>query len=425
MERRSDIASITATGVQLLCIFSVISLLFTASIAAGFPLLFKQVEPDLVVKGRIGLLWIGAALSVALPFSGLMGTFIGLEKNDIPAYLAVAAKLLVAVSVALVAAATEEITPSAIAFFVASIAGYLLQALTFRLLCREWPLNLYRLNIPLLSELARYCASLGIWSIAMLMITGVTTTIVGIFAFTELASFGIALNLVTFLVGLQQAVMSPLIQRFARSHAINDWDSSRQLLLRSSYVCTNLLITTTAILILLSHDLLRAWVGPDYAATAYRLLIPLVLGNAIRSTAIPYAMLMIASGQQHKILASPLLEGITSLIACIVGVLWSGALGASVGVVAGAAAALIANYFYNMPRTLPTTFSIAKVFQASLLVHMPFISIVAFIIIAAETAAVGTGGRMVLCMLIAISALTFFKIQRRKNPDNAWNIAKT
>jgi phosphotransferase system glucose/maltose/N-acetylglucosamine-specific IIC component len=67
--------------------------------------------------------------------------------------------------------------------------------------------------------------------------------------------------------------------------------------------------------------------------------------------ALPYSTLLLGTGQQSKVIASPLAEGITNLIASVVGAYFLGAIGVAIGTLIGSFVSVGLHWFYNMPRT--------------------------------------------------------------------------
>src|SRR5207244_4520329 len=72
-------------------------------------------------------------------------------------------------------------------------------------------------------------------------------------------------------------------------------------------------------LMLAGKWILHLWVGPAYAAGGLAIMQVLVLANVVRLSALPYATLLLGTGQQKKVILSPLAEGVTNLVASIAG----------------------------------------------------------------------------------------------------------
>lgn len=363
----ATIGNIASAGLQLLAILAGFALIVTTLAAAFLPSLFPQIHAELHHSARISLMWIGASYALALPFSALLGVFIGQQRNEIPAYLTVGGRAFVAAAVTIAAVEKLDLVGVSIVFFASNLLTYIAQWLAYRRLCAHWPLRIFHIDAGIIREITKYCLGLTVWSVSMLLVSGIGTTLVGMFDFPQVAPFGIALTLVTFLAGIQQAVFSPLIQIFAAHDARGEWEQNIQLMLRTSVLCSMLLVLVGTFLIVFGVEILGLWVGAAYARQAYGLLCVLVLGNVIRYSATPYAMLLVGCGRQRQVLLTPFAEGVINFVTSLVGVLTIGAIGVAVGTVMGALAGIACNLLINFPRTLPEHFSAAFYFRLALL----------------------------------------------------------
>lgn len=351
------VGAIVTAGTQFLLLLAALAVVMLVGIAIFFGDIFPQLEPSLLPIAQSSVLWIGGAFVLALPASALLGVFIGVQRNEIPAYAAVGSRLLIGSVTAAVAALTQDLRLTSIAFFIASAMGFAAQYWLYSHCFPNWSIRLSHVDRRLSAELAAYCASLAVWSLSMLLVNGLSITLVGIIDFKNLAYFGIAVSLVTFLVGIQQSIFSPLIQIFAANHARQDFDTNRQLLISTSMVCSSLLLLIAAILFCFGKTLLTSWVGAEYAKAAFPFLVVLVIGNVIRYSATPYALWLIAAGHQKKVIVTPFIEGLVNLgVSVAVGYNY-GAIGIAYGVVAGGLVGIAANFLFNIPRTLEPSFS--------------------------------------------------------------------
>jgi O-antigen/teichoic acid export membrane protein len=85
-----------------------------------------------------------------------------------------------------------------------------------------------------------------------------------------------------------------------------------------------------------SYTLLKLWVGHDYATRSALFLQVLVLGNVIRQVANPYAIVLLATGQQHLATAAAVAEAVVNLSLSIYLVQRFGAVGVAIGTLVGA-----------------------------------------------------------------------------------------
>lgn len=200
-------------------------------------------------------------------------------------------------------------------------------------------------------EIFHYCFSLSIWSFATLLVLGFDTTIVGFFDFDSVAYYSIAASLITFILGIQYALFTVLIPAAAILEARGNTKELGNLLVTTTRYSMFLLLLTGLPLIIFAKNILSLWVGPTYSAQAAILLQILVIANIIRLSALPYAMLLIGTGQQRLVIISPLIEGFSNLFSSIVAAYFFGAKGVAIGTVIGSSVGVALNLFYNMPRT--------------------------------------------------------------------------
>jgi O-antigen/teichoic acid export membrane protein len=87
----------------------------------------------------------------------------------------------------------------------------------------------------------------------------------------------------------------------------------------------------------------------------------------IRLCGLPYATLLLGTGQQKQVIISPLAEGITNLVASIVGAYYLGAVGVALGTLVGSFVSIGMHLFYNVPRTALILVNRSQLIKESLL----------------------------------------------------------
>jgi O-antigen/teichoic acid export membrane protein len=104
-------------------------------------------------------------------------------------------------------------------------------------------------------------------------------------------------------------------------------------------------------MLIYAGPILHLWIGERYVASGAPLLAALIVANIIRLIGLPYAIILVAAGQQSYIKVSPLSEGFSNLIASVIlGSLYGG-IGVAMGTLCGAVVSLAAHLWYSMPRT--------------------------------------------------------------------------
>ena len=199
-----------------------------------------------------------------------------------------------------------------------------------------------------------------------MLVQGVDTTVVGFFDFAAVGYYTVAASFITVILGMQNALFSALIPEAAILSARGDGARLGGLLTKTTRYGMFALLATGLPLLVAARPILSLWVGPAYASGAAPLLQVLVVANIVRLSAVPYAMLLIGTGQQRLVTVTPLVEGFTNLIVSVVGAYFIGALGVALGTLVGAVVAVLCNVLYNMPRTRAFTLDISSYLREGL-----------------------------------------------------------
>jgi O-antigen/teichoic acid export membrane protein len=342
---------IVSTAFVLLVGSSALAILMLVLLTWQIPNLFPEMPFDLQSDARWTLLVVGVVLGLGLPFSVFNGIFIGLQRNEIPAIIIGGSKLLGGLFVILMAYLTRNIVLMGIAISITNLFGYLLQFLVYTKLNLNIHLNLVNVSRQTLRELTSYCISLTIWAFGMLLVNGIDTAVVGYFDYSAVAYYATAAGLITFLNGIQAAIFTALMPAVASLDARNDKVALGKLLITSTRYGLMLLFLTGLPLIFFAQEIIRLWVGNDYAIHGYIILQILVVANIIRSSLIPYSILLIGTGQQRLLIVSPFAEGFSNLLVSVIAGYYLGPIGVAVGTLFGSIVLWFFCLFYNMPRT--------------------------------------------------------------------------
>lgn len=355
---------IVSTALACLAASGCIALMGLLLLAFLLPRIFHHLQAGLVFDVRVALLLVGGSLSIGLPSSVFTGVFVGLQRNELPAAVIGGSRLLSALLLVLVVRNGGGIPTMAIVLSLANLSSYGVQYLLYRRLASSlnptMHISLHRVSREAARELFDYCLSLTMWGIGMLLVTGLDLTIVGIYRFNQVAYYAVAATAVTFLAGLFGAIFGAMGSTAAVVHARGNRAELGRLVVVSTRMGTILLLGTGLPLILFAPWVLRLWVGPDYARNTTLLLQILVAANVIRICVTPYVLAMIGSGEQRRVILTPLLEGITNLIFSVLLAHYFGALGVALGTLIGAVVGVAGNIFYNMPRTREIEVSIRE-----------------------------------------------------------------
>ena len=171
-----------------------------------------------------------------------------------------------------------------------------------RLVRRSWAL-----------ELARHSSTLVWWSIMMLAITGVDILVVGAFDFDKVGGYGVAVQGITFVIGVFSAMMAPITAVAARRHAERRSDEVGVIVVDSSRVGVTALVVISTVLFVAAPWIVELYAGSRYLDTTVVVLRILILGNVIRNLCFPLGLVLVATGDHRRVIAPPFAEAVVNL----------------------------------------------------------------------------------------------------------------
>jgi O-antigen/teichoic acid export membrane protein len=347
-EQRDGIVS---TAFVMLCGGAVLGGIMVLVMTWRLPSIFHQMPVGLYQPAQVALLLMGGSFALGLPVTLVSAYFTGVQRNEIPAAIAIGNKFAMALLVVGAVLRHKGLAAMGVAVAIANIASYAGAFAAWRKYASQVRVRLAMVSKRCLRLIGGYSATLMVWMAAMLMISGLDLVIVGIFDYKATAYYAIAATLTTFLAQVQGAIFAALLPASAVLGARGDGERLGRLLVSSTRYGMLILLAMAAPLILGGHYLLQLWAGAEYAAHATLIMQVLVIANVIRLCALPYSTLLLGTGQQNKVIISPLAEGVTNLLSSIAGAYLYGAVGVAVGTLIGAFVSVGLHFFYNMPRT--------------------------------------------------------------------------
>ena len=365
-DRRSG-GEFVSTAFATLCAAAALALLGVIAATALLEALFPAIPSSLLAAARFCLCAVGGVLALALPVNVFNGVFTGIQRNELVAVIVGPSRVLLAAALAAGAILTHAMTTLAYIYVVVNVGSFWVTWICFRKLSPV-QLTASYISRSAFAEIVRYCSSLMVWNIAMLLISGVDTAIVGRVDFERVAVYGACLAPVTVLAGMQQALFGPLMQVGAVQCARGDLEGQRDTLMRATRLGALALLAPVMTLLLFSGGILGLWLGATYAQQAASIFPLLLIGHAMRLVSMPYATLLLATGEHRRVVAVPLLEGFTNVVVAVLAGMRFGAPGVATGVVVGALLSQLLNYFYNLPRTHGPGLRRDKLLQQSLVV---------------------------------------------------------
>jgi len=96
--------------------------------------------------------------------------------------------------------------------------------------------------------------------------------------------------------------------------------------------------------------LLGWWIGSALGAQILPILQVVLLGIFLRQTVAPFAAILLGTGEQRLVIATPIYEGVAKLAVSIALGIWIGPIGIALGTVVGGVVCLATNLLRNFPR---------------------------------------------------------------------------
>ena len=322
-------------------------------LVVAYPWLFPDLPTDLLAGFRWTLLLFGLAAVAQILAQVDMGVFQGLHRNRVFVAVQMLVRTIAVIAVWLGATAGAPLVVLALLMALVSAMLWPAMALVSR---RAVPW--FRAALALSPdracrrELLKYCGTLSVWSLSMMLINSVGIVIVGRMDFMMAGPYAIAMTASSVLVGLMGAALSPLMTTSAALYASESTRQRLPALLARSTLCVAIGLSLLVIGVEAFHpQILRLWVGQPLVEPTAPLLITLVGAYCLRNVAAPYSLMLLATGLHQRALVSAVLEGGANLSASIVlGIAW-GAMGVAYGSLVGSIVGIAGTLWLNASRT--------------------------------------------------------------------------
>jgi O-antigen/teichoic acid export membrane protein len=365
---------IISTAILLLSGLSAIAMVGVAALAWQLPHLFKDMPSALHQEAQLSLLIVGSSLAIGLPFSAFAGAFIGLHRYDIPAWAIGISKLVGGTGVVLVANTSHSLVGMAVVMGMANIGSGIWMFLAHKKIADKILISIKLVTKQLALELGEYCFGMSIWTIGMIMVSGLDTAIISFFDYASLVYYNLAATITNLVIGVQTAIVGSIMPTAAAMGARGNREELGKFLLDSTRYGT-IVIILTSLPILFGKWIISLWVGVDYATHVAPILTLLILGNSIRYLAAPYSAIAASIGEQNLVITAPLVEGGVNLIVSVALVQHLGIIGVAIGTIVGGFANVLVHFNYNLPRTksilIPKGQSLWKVMIRPLISTIP------------------------------------------------------
>jgi O-antigen/teichoic acid export membrane protein len=328
-------------GATLLGAAGFVALIVTCLIAAFLPELFPKIAPSLIPSSQLAVLLIGGSCAVSLPGSAIAAVFIGLERYDIPAIVLGGGRVLQVCVVSVCAITSHQLVTIALAYALCNLSiqfAFLVSLFRLGPKMRFGPDSIQK---GILFELGRYCSTLAIWTVGMLLISGLDTTIVAEVDFKSVAAYSICANLLAIFIGLVNSAFNVLISRAAALHGNDRNEEIGRLLVQATKVCTVGTVGIALMGTLFGKPLLTLWVGERIATMAMPIYLVLIWANCVRLLLVPFASILLGTGEQRWVNWVALTEGGTNLAFSIGLGMVLGGIGVAYGTLIGAVVSFI------------------------------------------------------------------------------------
>jgi O-antigen/teichoic acid export membrane protein len=349
--------NLVSTSFTFLAVAAAIACVAIAVMVYFVPSLFEQMPGELVPKVRIALFATGTAAAIALPFTAFLSTFIGLQEYVFPTVVATASRVGSAVALIVLLLLHATLVQLAMVMATVNLASAATQYLGWRKLARDRVAFSFLLfHRASAVKLAKYGSVLSIWTLAMLLISGLDVVIVGHFHYGETGYYSIANGAANFMLALVGSAFGPLIPAISSIQSGTTPERIGGLCIRATRYCVLLLLFLGLPLIFGAYPLLTLWARHSYASRSARYLEVLVLANIIRQLAFPYVLAVVATGRQHLTTLAGIVEAAVNICLSIWLVQKLGAIGVAIGTLGGAFIGVTMHLLVSMPRTQPTIF---------------------------------------------------------------------
>lgn len=402
-QRRDMAANFASTALTILCFAALVGIGSLAAAGIFLHALFPQVPHALLRPARIALGLVGIGVSIGLPASAFRGVLTGVERYELVALVAAPTGLLLSLALIALALGGFGIVVLAVAFATVKLLSYV----AYWRISRAFGKMSVRpalIDREMGRELWAYCSSTMIWSVGMLIVSGLDVAIVARLDFARLAAYAACVTPITIIAGAQTTVFRPLLQVGSRHFARGEMASVRGLLLRATRICVVSILLTVIPIFLFSHLILTYWLGKTYADQATLILRLMLVGQAIRLIATPYATLLLATNN-HRITRFPAIaEALTNATSAVLLGIRFGADGVACGVIVGAVVGQLMNVLYNYPRTKDVVGQGRKLLIRAILIPAACFSPIASIPLV-ESLNVGEIGRISLELTASLASM--------------------
>ncbi|OEZ98114.1 hypothetical protein [Duganella phyllosphaerae] len=376
LQDKGDQRKTIKAGLVLVSSFTAMALVAVGLLALFYPLFFNDVPAELMGEFRLCIVILGISASLQLFALVPSGVFLGLQKNIIPVSGLLFVRISSLIGIWLVLSNGGSLVNLSI---VLAGCGLMILPISY-FYTKRWAgpfiSHLGPIDWARCRELFRYCASLAIWSVAMLFVNGIDLVIAGHYDFDKVASYSLAITAIAILVGVTQAVLSPLVAIGSASYAnIDKRAQLPKLLTLSSAGCAAFLIVTLVIFLFLGKPLLALWLDASYVDGVYELLAVMLFAHALRNLLMPFSLLLVSISEHKKAFMPAIIEGAFNLTFSLILAPKFGVIGVIYGTLIGSIAGVLSVVIFVAGKT--PALSVSRAYFFNRIIFVPVIVLAA------------------------------------------------
>jgi O-antigen/teichoic acid export membrane protein len=341
-----------STSFTILAAAATVASVAIAIMVWSVPQLFHQMPAALVPEVRIALLAVGLSTAVALPFGTFLSTFTGLQQYVFPTVVATVSRVASATALIVLLLMHGSLVQLALVMAGVNVATAAAQVLGWRRYVKarvDFSFLLFDHRSAV--KLAKYGSALSIWTLAMFFVSGLDIIIVGHYHYKDTGFYAIANGAANFMLAIVSSVFGPLVPAISSIQSGTTASRIGDLCIKATRYCALLLCLLGLPLVFGAYPLLSLWVGKRYATQSAFYLEVLVLGNSVRQLALPYILVVVATGKQHLATIAAISEACVNIVVSIWLVQRIGAVGVAVGTLVGAFVSIGVHLLVSIPLT--------------------------------------------------------------------------
>jgi O-antigen/teichoic acid export membrane protein len=346
-------SKVLTNAALMLCGAGALGLIVIVVLSFFLKMIMPDIPANLLGPARIGVIMYGGSLALALPSAAFAGVFLGLQRNFPVMLLQSVGKFafasLVILSIGYHASFLSIISLASGVNLVVAVAQIILTRKAVPRIRFSPRLAQRRAAITLL----KYCSVLAVWSVAMLFVAGLDTTLVAHYEFAATAAYAAAASLTSFINAVMSSLLTPMIPATSALSTQRSPEYLGTVLYRVSRYAGTISLLSSVPFLLFGFVFLNLWIGHSYAVQGIRFLWILSIANAIRQLSLPYAVMVVGLGKQKLATASPVIEGVVNLTCSILIARKYGAIGVAYGTLIGAFVGITIHGLYSMRLTQP------------------------------------------------------------------------